>query len=81
MPLVLAVMYFDGCILDHDQRLRIMTKYVEKAANRLFGIPEFNYYALSDSLHALFSRHPSKPLRTARPPGDAQLELTPKWYK
>lgn len=75
MPLVLAAMYFAACVLDHDQRLRIMAQYVEHAAKRLFGIADFKYYALSDGLHALFSRHPGKPERTARSPGKAQLEL------
>lgn len=75
MPLVLAVMFFAACVLDHDQRLRIMAQYVEKAAKRLFGIPDFKYYALSDGLHALFRRYPGKPERAARSPGDAQMEL------
>jgi hypothetical protein len=56
MPLVLAAMFFAACVLDHDQRLRIMAQYVEKAAKRLFGIPEFKYYALADGMSALFSR-------------------------
>jgi uncharacterized short protein YbdD (DUF466 family) len=76
MPLVLAAMFFAACILDHDQRLRIMVHYVQQAAKRLFGIPDFKYYALSDGLRALFSRHPGKPERAARSPGYAQLELS-----
>lgn len=75
MPLVLAAMYFAACILDHDQRLRIMAQYVETAAKRLFGIPDFKYYALADGMSALFSRHPGKPERAAREPAGPQLEL------
>ena len=75
MPLVLAAMFFAACILDHDQRLRIMAQYVEKAAKRLFGIPDFKYYALSDGLRSLFSRHPGKPARAAWSPGCTQMEL------
>ena len=75
MALVLAVIFFAACILDHDQRLRIMAQYVEKAAKRLFGVPDFKYYALSDGLSALFSRHPGKPHRPPRPPNLAQMEL------
>lgn len=75
MPLVLAAMFFAACVLDHDQRLRIMAQYVEKAAKRLFGIPDFKYYALSEGLKALFKHHPGKPVRTARSPGQPQLEL------
>jgi hypothetical protein len=61
MPLVLAVMYFSACVLDHDQRLRVMAGYVEKAAKRLFGIPDFKYYALADGMRSLFTRHPGTP--------------------
>lgn len=75
MPLVLAVMFFAACVLDHDQRLRIMANYVENAAKRLFGIPDFKYYALSDGMSALFSRHPGKPERAARAPAGPQMEL------
>jgi hypothetical protein len=76
MVLLLAVMFFAACILDHDQRLRIMAHYVERAAKRLFGVADFKYYALSDGLSALFSRHPGKPHRPPRPPGGRQMELT-----
>lgn len=75
MPLVLAATFFAACILDHDQRLRIMAQYVETAAKRLFGIPDFKYYALADGMSALFSRHPGKPERAARAPAGPQLEL------
>ena len=60
MPLLLAVMFFAACVLDHDQRLRIMAGYVERAAKRLFGIPDFKYYALADGLRGLFTRHPGR---------------------
>jgi len=53
-----------------------MAQCVEDAAKRLFGVPDFKYYALSDGLSALFSRHPGKPLRPPRPPNAAQMELT-----
>jgi hypothetical protein len=75
MPLLLAVMFFAACILDHDQRLRIMAEYVEKAAKRIFGIPDFKYYALSDGLRAIFARHPGRPQKAARAPNQPQLEL------
>ena len=65
MPLVTAAMYFAACVPDHDVRLRVMAGFVERAAKRLFGIPDFKYYALADGLRALFARHPGKPV----PPG------------
>ena len=61
MPLVLAILFFAAGVLDHDARLRVMAGYVEKAAKRLFGVPDFRYYALADGLRALFTRHPGRP--------------------
>ncbi len=75
MPLVLAAMFFAACVLDHDHRLRIMAEYVEKAAKRLFGIPDFKYYALADGMSALFKRHPGKPLRAPRAHDGPQMEF------
>jgi len=62
MPLVLAAMFFAACVLDHDSRLRVMAGYVEKAAKRLLGIPDFKYYALADGIKALFTKHPGRPV-------------------
>lgn len=60
MALLLAVFYFIAVKLDTDQKLRIMTGHVLKQAKRLFGIPDFKYYALGDGLAALFTRSPGK---------------------
>jgi hypothetical protein len=75
MALVLAVMFFCACILDHDARLRVMAGYVEQAAKRLFGIPDFKYYALADGLRSIFARHPGPPHTRIRPPTQKQLAL------
>jgi len=68
MPLLLVVMFFCACVLDHNPRLRVMATCVEQAGKRLFGIPDFKYYALTDGLHALFVRHPGKPHPEPRAP-------------
>ncbi len=73
MPLVLAVTYFAACVLDHDSRLRVMAGYVEKAAKRVFGVPDFKYYALADGLRSIFTRHPGPPTRPKPSPPDPQL--------
>jgi len=75
MPLVLAAMFFAACILDHDQRLRVMAGFVEKAAKRLFGIADFKYYALADGMHALFARHPGPPVTHSLPQTPRQMTL------
>jgi len=75
MPLVLAATFFAAVVLDTEAKLRVMAGYVEKAAKRLFGIPDFKYYALADGLRSLFMRHPGRPARLKRYPRDAQLDL------
>jgi hypothetical protein len=66
MALLLAVFYFLAVVLDTSQKLRIMTGHVLKQAKRVFGIPDFKYYALGDGISALFRRFPGK-LEPARP--------------
>jgi hypothetical protein len=67
-------MYFAACVLDHDIRLRVMAGFVERAAKRLFGIPDFKYYALADGLQAIFARHPGRPVTHA--PANLPRQLT-----
>ena len=75
MALLLGVLFFNACILDHDTRLRVMANYVERAAKRVFGIPDFKYYALADGLRALFNRHPGPPVTRISRDGPKQLAL------
>ena len=60
MALLLAVFYFLAVVLDTNQKLRIMTGHLLKQAKRVFGIPDFKYYALGDGISALFRRSPGK---------------------
>ncbi len=78
--LLLAVMFFAACILDHDARLRVMAGFVEKAAKRVFGIPDFKYYALADGLRAIFCRHPGSPVSSLRDPPPNQMTLFDSGY-
>ena len=75
LPLVLAVMYFAAVVLDGKEKLKIMASYVLQAAKRVFGVPDFKYYALSDGLRSIFTRHPGCLKREAKPPDDEQLLL------
>lgn len=61
MALLLAVFYFISVILDQSQKLTIMAGYIIKSAKRVFGVPDFKFYALGDGLYNIFSRHPGKP--------------------
>lgn len=60
MALLLAVFYFTAVVLDQNQKLVIMTGHILKSAKRVFGIPDFKYYALGDGLRNIFSRFPGK---------------------
>lgn len=75
MPLVLAAAFFAACILDHDSRLKVMAGYVERAAKRVFGIPDFKYYAVADGLRAIFTRHPGAPEARLKDEYPAQMTL------
>jgi hypothetical protein len=60
MALLLAVFYFVAIILNQSQKLSIMAGHVLKCAKRVFGIPDFKYYALGDGLSNIFSRFPGR---------------------
>lgn len=60
MPLVMAAAYFASVVLDTSAKLKVMTGYVLKAAKRLFGIPDFHYYAIADGLTGIFQRCPGR---------------------
>jgi len=60
IALLLAVFYFVAVILDQSQKLTIMAGHVLKSAKRVFGIPDFKYYALGDGLSNIFSRFPGQ---------------------
>jgi hypothetical protein len=57
MALILAVAYFAMVYLGIKTKLRVLARHVLKAARRLFGIPDFRFYALADGIRELlFSR-------------------------
>lgn len=65
MALLLAVFYFIAAKLDTAQKLKVMTGHVLKQAKRIFGVPDFKYYALGDGLSAIFRRSAGKILTTS----------------
>jgi hypothetical protein len=52
-----------------------MAGYVEHAAKRLFGVPDFKYYALADGTKALLTRNPGPPVTRVTPKETRQLNL------
>jgi len=53
MALVMAVAYFAMVYLGIKTKLRVLARHVMKAARRLFGIPDFRFYALADGIREL----------------------------
>jgi len=60
--LVLAASYFAAVWLGTKTKLQILAMHVMDAAKRLFGIPDFRYYALADGISAIFKRIGKGPL-------------------
>ena len=60
MALLLAVFYFVAVVLDQSQKLTIMAGHILKSAKRVFGIPDFKFYALGDGLYNIFSQFPGQ---------------------
>lgn len=60
MAILLSVFYFISVILDRSQKLTIMTGHILKSAKRVFGIPDFRYYALGDGISNIFKHYPGK---------------------
>jgi hypothetical protein len=56
--ILLAAMYFITTVLDSSSKLKILASHLLKSAKRVFGIPDFKYYALSDGLHNVFQNCP-----------------------
>jgi hypothetical protein len=52
MALVLAAAYFTMVYLNLRTKLRVLTGHVLQAARRVFGIPDFRFYALADGIKA-----------------------------
>ena len=52
MALVLAAAYFTMVYLNLRTKLRVLTGHLLQAARRVFGIPDFRFYALADGIKA-----------------------------
>jgi len=60
MAIVVAVAYFAAVVLDTGAKLKVMAGHVLRAAKRVFGIPDFHYYAIADGLMSIFMRYPGR---------------------
>jgi hypothetical protein len=77
VTLLLAVAYFTAVRVGMKARLKIMAVHVLDAAKRLFGIPDFRYYALADGMKEILHKAAKGTLhpRGEDDPPDPQLAL------
>ncbi len=58
VTLVMAVAYFAAVHLGKQAKLAIFAQHVLRAAQRIYGVPEFRLYALADGIkQVLCSAH------------------------
>ena len=68
MALVLAAAYFTSVYIGSKLKMRVLSAILMRLSKRIFGIPDFRYYAIADGIKELLSRNMEGPLR-----------LLPKW--
>jgi hypothetical protein len=62
MALLLAAAYFTMVYLGQRLKLKAVSRLLLKVSKRIFGIPDFRYYALADGIKELLTRHRKGPL-------------------
>jgi hypothetical protein len=63
MALVLAVSYFTMAYLGRRIKLKAISRVLLRASKRIFRVPNFRFYALSDGIRDLLRRNDKGPLR------------------
>ena len=56
MAIVLAAAFFAAVWLGESVRRGILVRNITRVSKRLFGVPDFHYYALADGIARLFNR-------------------------
>ncbi len=54
--LVLAAAFFTAVRIGYKPKIQILALHALNASQRIFGIPDFRYYALADGIKAILSR-------------------------
>jgi hypothetical protein len=77
MAMALLAMFFAMVYLGVRTKLAILCHHALKAAKRLFGIPDFRFYAIADGMREILAgrRQPPFAPRPAPPCHSAQLDL------
>ena len=75
MALVNAAAFFTAVVLGTKVKLQILASHLLRAAKRLFGIPDFRYYALADGIAEVCARSPRRSPTSAADPPQLSLAL------
>jgi hypothetical protein len=75
--LVLAAAFFTAVQIGYKPKLQILALHALNAAQRIFGIPDFRYYALADGIKAILtmSGHGIRPQKRNQGGPNPQLSL------
>lgn len=74
--LVLAAAFFTAVRLGYKPKLQILALHALNASQRIFGIPDFRYYALADGIRAILSKCGQGIRPTKREEGGSNSQLS-----
>ncbi len=69
-------MFFSMVFLGQQTKLAVLGHHALRATKRLFGIPDFWYYAIADGLRGILFAHQTRPFRFAR---KGRVGPSPNW--
>ena len=77
IAIVNAAVFFAAVRLGLDSRMKILASHALNTAKRIFGVPDFLYYALADGIRDLLSTidEPFKAILSLNNENNPQLEL------
>lgn len=76
--LVMAAAYFACVFLGRRAKLRILVHNIYRVARRIYGVPEFRFYAIADGIKELLFARPGLPRTPLERIPEAQISLLPQ---
>lgn len=73
--LVLAASFFTAVHIGYKPKMEILAIHALNAAGRIFGIPDFRYYALADGIRAILTKAGKGTARKKEEVGGHQIQL------